>query len=126
MSRDTQSGESITLYRVQDSDGRGPYKPGISHIWSDQDSTAGAPYFEEFGWQILDTIPQGMHSGCAFQTMDQLHAWFSQAELNRLLRMGYQIVTVKADGIAAQSDRQTVFWCRRPLKFATPFLDGQP
>lgn len=110
------------LFRIQDAEGRGPYKPGISRLWADATHglRAGAAISIEFGPDVYDRVPAGVHAGCAFATLDQLHAWFSEAEIARLRVMGYRIVTVKADGIVAQSARQTVFWSRRPLCFAKP------
>lgn len=108
----------MIVYRIQDNDGRGPYKPGTSRLWADERGEYLPPFFEEFGWEVLSKVPPGMHMGCACDSVESLHRWFSEAERQRLRLMGYREVQLKADGVAAQSERQIVFWSRKPLKFA--------
>ena len=45
----------MRIYRIQDAEGRGPYRPGFSNKWLDENPRALGllPWFEEFGTQIL-------------------------------------------------------------------------
>lgn len=112
------------VYRIQDSTGRGPYKPGWSHHWQEErcliDGSKHPPIMEEFpGIVNRMTIRfdvAGGHFGCGFRTMEQLNNWFTNAEINKLKNYGYEIVEIHADEILAESDKQLVFWCKRPLR----------
>ncbi len=106
----------VTIYRVQGHDGRGPYKPGFSESWvdEDRDGSEHPPFFEEMGWEILQKAPQGYAIGCAFRSLEALRRWFSETELSRLRAYGYAVVTMEADIILGESERQLVFARRRP------------
>lgn len=101
-----------TVYRVQDAEGRGPYRPGFSHRWVDEDHDRNPPFMVEFNWP-LSSVPgrwlPGEHGGCAFRTLDALYRWFSPSECRRLDALGYSVVSMTADRIIAESDKQLVF-----------------
>lgn len=112
-----------TIYRIQDKDGRGPYKPGWSHVWTEFrcliDGESKPVFTDEFP-SILDKInlrfdTVGGHFGCGFKTLSQLHSWFTQSEITKLADYGYHIVKMDADEIMASSDNQTVFWRKTRL-----------
>lgn len=114
------------LYRVQDAEGRGPYKPGMSVKWADAeghykgDYTNLPPFMDEFGYGVIDEMNlimsiSGGAFGCGFRSMEQLNNWFSPAEQERMKALGYQIVRIPAKKILRSSDKQTVFWCDKPL-----------
>lgn len=116
------------IYRIQDADGRGPYKPGMSIKWCDKDDghykadfTNLPPFMDEFGPSILDELNviisvSGGACGCGFRSMEQLNNWFTPTELERLKELGYRIVKIEAKKIIRSSDKQTVFWCDKPLR----------
>jgi hypothetical protein len=123
-----------TIYRIQDQDGRGPYKPGFSKNWTDPDARCliGAPlfatYMEEFPWvqnkiNLLSDVMGGSF-GCGFRTMQQLHRWFTKDELEKLFRFGYSIVEIQPDRILAESENQLVFWCKQPLRHVAKVLEA--
>lgn len=106
-----------TVYRVQDIDGRGPYKPGFSHRWIDPDNKGqNCPdVFTEFpGLWPLPPRP-GYAYGCAFTNLDALHKWFSPSELSRLFAFGYNVVSMDVDEVLAKSEAQCVFARRGSL-----------
>jgi hypothetical protein len=111
---------------VQDSEGRGPYKPGFSDKWADLDGHDFQTFMQEFP-SIMSKINLrfsllGGHFGCGFRTMKQLHTWFSGNELKKLEEYGYSIVGINPDDVLAESDKQLVFWCKKPLNKSTQSL----
>lgn len=109
--------ELTTLYRVQDAEGRGPYRPGFSHAWVDAVRAEYPPtIFDDFGPVLLaEAKRSGLHLGCAFRTPEQLHRWFTRRELTRLENAGYAVVAVQADRVFAESEWQVLFGCEAPL-----------
>ena len=65
---------------------------------------------------ILKASPKGYAIGCAFRSLAGLRRWFSESELSRLRVYGYAVVTMDADIILGESERQLVFSRRRPLR----------
>lgn len=102
----------ITVYRIQDAEGRGPYRPGFSHRWVDGDHDRNPPFMVEFDWP-LSSIPgrwlPGENGGCAFRSLEALRRWFSPSECEKLETLGYSIVSMTVDRVIAESDRQLVF-----------------
>lgn len=111
---------ATVVYRIQDAEGRGPYRPGWSHTWLDKsrDESTRPPFYWEFGMHVARKALVGESIGCAFRTMEQLKRWFSDAERKRLSGFGYQVVTIVADRILAESKYQLIFTCRMPLNMA--------
>lgn len=106
----------IKIIRVQDQNGRGPYKPGFSKFWKDKGKPELPSMMHEFGtdW-ILNLSPYYQH-GCGFTSMDQLRRWFSPSELTRLKELGYNIVEMEVDKILQSSYNQVVFARLEKLK----------
>lgn len=82
----------MTLLRMQDADGRGPWKPGFSHQWSDpvgpslpKPITSAIPNFRAFA---MDWHRKGFHLGCAVWA-SQRSLWFTPAEEAKLAALGY-------------------------------------
>lgn len=103
------------VYRVQDRNGRGPYKPGMSHRWSDGEERGRLSIQDEFGWGFLQHQSPGEAIGCGFRSVEQLLSWFSDEELRKLYAMGYRVVAMRVDRILEESDRQCVFVRHLPL-----------
>ena len=96
-----------TVYRVQDSDGRGPWKPGFSHLWVEdrEDHDNLPPWFVEFG-RVDKRGIFGMTMGSACKSLDQLRRWFTASEYATLKRYGYRAVMVDEVRLLAQSPVQ--------------------
>lgn len=112
-----------TVYRVQDKDGRGPWKPGFSQMWIEEraDHDNLPPWFLQFG-RVERFAIAGMYVGCGCRTVEQLKRWFLPSEFETLKRHGYRAVKLKVGRILAASDIQCVFECAKPLqKIAEPF-----
>ena len=107
---------STTIYRIQDAEGRGPYRPGFAHRWTDPDAPTSSrqPFFFEFPDLDIARLDPG-RSGCGFRTMDQLLRWFTPFERQKLAALGYAVVSMEADEILAESEYQLVFKRRLPL-----------
>lgn len=106
-----------TVYRVQDAEGRGPYRPGFSHTWKDPEHDFRNPsIFDDFPTFNPRRLPNGFAYGCAFRTIGHLTDWFSSRELGRLALMGYRVVQIDVENIIAESPRQVIVARRRPLR----------
>lgn len=106
------------ILRVQDGEGRGPYRPGLSHRWSAVEGPLNPPWWIETGEDVQAAharIPAGYHVGCGFRDYRQFHRWFTGAELRRLDRLGFRLVTLIPDIIIADTPTQIVFGCLAPL-----------
>lgn len=108
------------VYRVQDLDGRGPWKPGFSRLWirEREDHENLRPWMEQFGRGILPNHgwPFGQHFGCACRTLEQLRRWFTAEEYETLQEYGYQAVAIGVHRILAENDIQLVFQRASPLR----------
>ena len=117
----------MRVYRIQDREGRGPFRPGFSHVWADKDFAPGQeelpPWPIEFGADLIERrgLP-GEHYGSAVLKRRALDRWFSQAEQLRLAALGFHVVSIKADRILAESKNQVVFASRLPFAQAAIIL----
>jgi hypothetical protein len=122
---------SCSVYRIQDQDGRGPFRPGFSHIWLDEDIgeryQRNRSWMEEFGADLIARLGlPGEFYGSAVRHREELNGWFSTTEQRRLKHMGFHIVVLDADRILAESTIQVVFARSRPLTeviVIVPFLN---
>lgn len=110
-----------TVYRIQDKAGRGPYKPGFSHTWVDQDND-GANCPSEFSFEQVHELIEvahdkgfGVEFGYGFRTMQQLEKWFTESERTKLWLLGYSIVEMEVDVILAETETQLLFARKKPL-----------
>jgi hypothetical protein len=121
---DLDAGALESVYRVQDIEGRGPYRPGLSQKWCDPTGPANVPWWLEIGETIgaahARMADRSMHYGCGFATLEQLHSWFTPRELRTLDRLGFKLVRISPDAIIALTPTQVVFGSRPPLASAAP------
>jgi len=109
---------SELVCRIQDREGRGPYRPGFSHVWSEREDGPD-PVFIAFpgimakARKIVDE--KGGSVGCAFRTLEQAQNWFSPSEVLTLAKLGYSLCWVKPDEVLAENTDQTVIWTAKPL-----------
>lgn len=106
----------MTVYRIQNAQGRGPFKPGLPNRWVRmRDDLANLhPWPMEFGLRILNFAGR-QPVGCGCQTIAQLQRWFIPREYRKLLRLGYRAVTLDECTIIAASEIQCVFFRSKPL-----------
>jgi hypothetical protein len=110
----------MIIYRVQDQDGRGPWKPGFSNTWvedHDEEWLKSRPaWWQEFGMAPMHKAVSGMVFGSGCVSVEQLRHWFSPTEYQKLKGFGYQAVKLEVGRILAQSGIQVVFERARPLQ----------
>ncbi|HET9063756.1 MAG TPA: hypothetical protein VFO62_10745 [Candidatus Binatia bacterium] len=106
------------VFRVQDHEGRGPFRPGLPRMWSDP----GAPlemlptWMEEFGDDIFEREGRaGEVFGSAVLRLEDIGRWFTSSEQGRLARLGFRVVSIPDARVIAASESQVVFGRRRPL-----------
>jgi hypothetical protein len=109
---------NTTIYRVQDREGRGPWRPGFSHKWveSRPDHENLPPWYVEFG-NIHFTADPRDYTGSGCRTIEQLRRWFTLSEYVTLEAYGYQPVVLDHVNVLAESDVQVFFTRRIPLNF---------
>lgn len=106
-----------TVYRIQDKDGRGPFKPGFSHVWvENRPDLANLPaWFEEFG-RVDKLLCTYETAGAGCKTLAQLKRWFTKKEYKKLKKYGYKAVEMNVDRIIAESKVQCFFGRGKPLR----------
>lgn len=109
---------SDLLWRIQDDVGRGPFRPGFSHRWSNGGDELRPPALVmRPGWQaiVAEIRASGLHCGTGCRSRDALREWFKREEIRRLMRLGYRVVVVQPDRIFAEWPEEVIFGCRLPL-----------
>jgi hypothetical protein len=104
------------IHRVQDPDGRGPFKPGRSQLWCAPDRDGPPSIVDEFGLEWQAEIPTGWHAGCGFERVEQVAAWFSAEEIRRLELLGYRLVVLRGCRVLRRSPDQVLFVREPPLR----------
>jgi len=111
----------IIAYRVQAADGRGPWRPGWSHVWIDEDAPAGRlteTVMDLMPLAQLRALPPTMMYGSGCRTLDALMQWFTPIERERLKAFGFYPVRLNADVVLVESEWQMLIGRKRP------FYDG--
>lgn len=111
-----------TYYRIQDDDGRGPFKPGFSEQWvRDEPDMTLVPWLFEIG-PVHETALVGEVCACVCDSVEQLKRWIDPDEYRRLLSYGYQAVKVQGGRVLGRSETQAVIARAAPLTIgAEPF-----
>lgn len=110
----------VQLIRLQDKDGRGPWRPGFSKLWMDEEGPdLGLPIHEDF--KDFYTLTQNAHRqekhiGTAVRE-NKVNLWFTGNEMKKLFSMGFKFVDCSDCEILVENDRQAIIASRLPLKF---------
>jgi hypothetical protein len=109
------------FYRVQDCIGRGPFRPGFSAIWADEDFAPGMlpmpTWMEEFGVDAcLRLGTRGESFGSAVRTPAEIGKWFSYSERNRLRKLGFRLVEITGARVLAESENQALIASPKPFR----------
>lgn len=108
------------IYRVQDREGRGPFRPGVTHVWADKEGQPFPPSFTEhpkFKSVVRRAHSKGLHLGAAVIGLASLSRWFSTEELVRLDYLGYRIVDASACTVELSDNFQVLVSSPLPLRF---------
>lgn len=109
------------VFRVQHrADGRGPFRPGFSSQWSDDEGhllrVSRPPWYVEVGDDAIERGGRpGEHFGSAVVTLEALNWWFSSGERARLIDRGFVVACVPDARVIAFSAAQVLFGRSRPL-----------
>ena len=106
------------VYRIQDADGRGPWKPGLSRFWvvPRMDHENLLPWTcSVTKTRLSDWQQKYRFLGCACKTADDLRRWFLREEYETVRRMGYQAVKLVGCDVLWQDETQCVIARRQPL-----------
>lgn len=100
-----------TTYRIQDSEGRGPFKPGTAVEWCESriDLINLKPAhleFDDYTDTVRELIAKGLYVSIATDTLEQLRRWFTVTEYLKLLGKGYKCYKVDQCHVAFRSDIQ--------------------
>lgn len=108
------------LLRFQDRWGRGPFKPGMTRLWSDVKGHGPLAAFERF--PDLPSILgracySGLHFGCAaVGGWSGLDFYFTESEQERLHALGYRVHRAPNSAVIIADDVEAVFGIAMPLK----------
>jgi hypothetical protein len=87
------------VYRIQDSKGHGPFRPGVPATWVD-DSRDGFPATSLREIQRIHRYADpDLHLGSACLTLEDMRKWVSATEYNRLLELGYRCYIFPVDQV---------------------------
>ena len=115
------------VFRVQDKDGRGPFRPGFSQKWvilrKDHDNLI--PWYEEFG-RVDQKLLDGEHGGSACRNIRQLRRWFTKREYKKLREFGYRAVGLDVDRIIAESGVQVFIGSSQQFKVKPTYIRLYP
>lgn len=104
----------MRVWRVQDASGRGPYRPGLSERWMDEQH-----HVRNEGPLAFRRADLLEHSGWGFLSEGAAKRWFSRSERRRLLQLGFELVNLDADLVVVSSARQCLFSRTLPLSLAS-------
>jgi len=104
--------EEITIYRIEDNSGVGPYQTRLydTNLLDiiETDNTP-SPYTDmEDVWNFLEYKNLRRDFKFGFTSMEQLNAWFSKKELKKLMKNGFCIEKYSSN-IYHTTDKQVVF-----------------
>jgi hypothetical protein len=109
---------TIVAFRVQAADGRGPWRPGFSHRWIDEEAPVGRlteTVMDLMPIHELRSLPSSMVYGSACRTLPALLDWFTPVERDRLAHLGFHPVRLNADIVLAESRWQMLIGRTRPF-----------
>lgn len=114
----------MTVFRYQDNEGRGPFKPGMTERWLVDHESKPVGLIEQVGFgdlhrhaaAFLRCYPgQEFHYGFGCRSIEHLFRWFTPEERQKLTSLGYHLVAMIADRIVTSNDYEVMFARFRPL-----------
>ncbi len=110
-----ESHMSKLVYRVQDAQGRGPWRPGFSEKWvTFRNDLENLPPFYLENPDALNSLPPNMHYGCGCTTLERLRRWILKEEYETLLAHSFRCVALVVDAMV-ETPTQVLFARALPL-----------
>ncbi|MEM9717331.1 MAG: hypothetical protein AAF826_12525 [Pseudomonadota bacterium] len=108
------------LLRMQDANGRGPWKPGFSDKWVDNNRRFDLPALQEdFGVDFAPMVDaafnRGLHLGTAVKGQEKFNMWFTPSERVKLAMFGYRIVDASSCEVLGETNWQVIIGSPNPL-----------
>jgi len=105
-----------TIYRIQDKDGRGPFKPDFSKNWvRDRPDYVNLKPMYNHDIKLED----GLHHGIGCLTAKELKRWFTEKEYEILRTYGYCCKKIQGVKIIKRDKVQVLFSRELPLSKKT-------
>lgn len=112
------------IIRVQDKQGRGPWRPGLSRLWVREtpDDSLLPIYADISGFSELTAraYKDGLHFGCATR-LANFDRWFSADEMRRLRALGFRAYDASGCTILAETKTQLLIGWHIPLSCLAKF-----
>lgn len=114
----------MTIFRYQDDEGRGPFRPGMTERWLVDHESKPVGLINERG---IDRVRHhvaafsAMHPGVDFHygfgcaSLNGLFRWFTSEERQKIAALGYHLVAMIADRAVCGNRSEILFARRRPL-----------
>lgn len=103
----------MRLWRIEDSEGRGPFRPGLSVQWRDGEGNDFKAPWQEAGLSVAEFqnlfSSRSAKRGVACRSREQLQEWFSRSERRRLKRLGFREVEIDGADVLLETPTQVVF-----------------
>jgi hypothetical protein len=89
----------VIVYRIQNSQGRGPFKPGFSERWVDNNRT----YFHDAHIKEMIKVKKlaapDLKLAFACKSIEDLQKWVNKAEYEKLKKFGYYAISLEVEYI---------------------------
>jgi hypothetical protein len=113
------------ILRVQDREGRGPWRPGLAARWSFAETAQILPAsweeIPDLHIRVERAAQRGLlHVGCAVRGTEGLRLWFNRGELQRLRDLGFSVVRCTDVEVIAETPHQLVIGRRAELRSLPP------
>lgn len=112
----------MKIIRVQDRFGRGPWRPGLSSKWVDDNRDFSLPpiFLEipNFASICDKAHANQLHVGCAV-VAERFQDWFTKSEIKKLRGLGFRPVNATLCIILAKTPTQILIASKSPLSKLT-------
>jgi hypothetical protein len=114
-----------TVYRIQDAQGRGLFKPGMSEKWLDKDRTflPEAPVKELM--RISRQAGSEFHLAFACLSLEDLRKWVSKTEYARLQKLCYYACSLEVEKFHPL-EYQVIAGRKRPYRKGAKLINLYP
>lgn len=110
-----------TVYRLQDSKGRGPYWHEFDEQWQDPQNNHNnlpTPYEEN---SISERFKSGFHV-CGFKSLKQMGKWFTKKEFREMKKVGLYLVAIEVPEDKIIKGKKQIVFPKKFMKQAKPVL----